>query len=162
MGSTKTVCIACIATLHFSGGPIGVTFASTNCKIFAFLKPLWLLIVWSSIWDDILYLTLDKNRENAMIAVGQKSTSPRPIVQILKQLSKIILKTMEMMKSYFVSFAVVTSRQNKVAASKKGIVTKHIAKWVVLGFLAILGGPKWHFGCPNQNSKTTFQHKYPP
>ena len=40
MGSRKTVCIACIATLHFSGGPIGVTFASTNCKIFAFLKPL--------------------------------------------------------------------------------------------------------------------------
>ena len=66
-----------------------------------------------------------------MIAVGQKSTSPRPIVQILKQLSKIILKTMEMMKS---SFAAVTSRQNKVAASKKGIVTKHIAKWVVLVF----------------------------
>ena len=94
-----------------------------------------------------------------MIDVGQKSTSPRPIVQILKQLSKIILKTMEMMKS---SFAAVTSRQNKVAASKKGIVTKHIAKWVVLGFLAILGGPKWHFGCRNQNSKTTFQHKYPP
>ena len=50
---------------------------------------------------------------------------------------------MEMMKS---SFAAVTSRQNKVAASKKGIVTKHIAKWVVLGFLAILGEPKWHFG----------------
>ena len=69
---------------------------------------------------------------------------------------------MEMMKSYFVSFAVVTSRQNKVAASKKGIVTKHIAKWVVLGFLAILGGLKWHFGCPNQNTKTIFQHKYPP
>ena len=45
MGSRKTVCIACIATLHFSGGPIGVTFAGTNCKIFAFLKPLWLLIV---------------------------------------------------------------------------------------------------------------------
>ena len=66
---------------------------------------------------------------------------------------------MEMMKS---SFAAVTSRQNKVAASKKGIVTKHIAKWVVLGFLAILGEPKWHFGCLNQNSKTTFQHKYPP
>ena len=21
---------------------------------------------------------------------------------------------------------------------------------------------KWHFGCPNQNSKTIFQHKYPP
>ena len=62
-----------------------------------------------------------------MIAVGQKSTSPRPIVQILKQLSKKILKTMEMMKSSFVSFAAVTSRQNKVAASKKGIVTKHIA-----------------------------------
>ena len=94
-----------------------------------------------------------------MIAVGQKSTSPRPIVQILKQLSKIILKTMEMMKS---SFAAVTSRQNKVAASKKGIVTKHIAKWVVLGFLAILGEPKWHFGCLNQNSKTTFQQKCPP
>ena len=159
MGSRKTVCIACIATLHFSGRPIGVTFTNIICKIFAFLKPLWLLIVWSSIWDDIFYLTLDKNRENAMIAVGQKSTSPRPIVQILKQLSKIILKTMEMMKS---SFAAVTSRQNKVAASKKGIVTKHIAKWVVLGFLAILGGPKWHFGCRNQNSKTTFQHKYPP
>ena len=21
---------------------------------------------------------------------------------------------------------------------------------------------KWHFGCPNQNSKTTFQYKHPP
>ena len=62
-----------------------------------------------------------------MIAVGQKSTSPRPIVQILKQLSKIILKTMEMMKSSFVSFSALTSRQNKVAASTKGIVTKNIA-----------------------------------
>ena len=145
MGSIKTVCIACIATLHFSGGPIGVTYASTNFKIFAFLKPLWLLIVWSSIWDDILYLTLDKNRENAMIAVGQKSTSPRPIVQILKQLSKIILKTLEMIKSYF---AAVTSRQNKVAASKKGIVTKHIAKWVVLGVFGYFGGTKMALRVP--------------
>ena len=24
------------------------------------------------------------------------------------------------------------------------------------------GHRKWHFGCPNQNSKTTFQYKYPP
>ena len=24
------------------------------------------------------------------------------------------------------------------------------------------GYRKWHLGCPNQNSKTTFQHKYPP
>ena len=26
----------------------------------------------------------------------------------------------------------------------------------------ILGTPKWHFGCLNQNSETTFQHKLPP
>ena len=83
-----------------------------------------------------------------MIAVGQKSTSPRPIVQILKQLSKIILKTMEMMKSSFVSFAAVTSRQNKVAASKKGIVTKHIAKWVVLGVFGYFGGTKMALQVP--------------
>ena len=31
--------------------------------------------------------------------------------------------------------------------------------WV---FLAILGYQKWHFECPNKNSKTTFQYKYPP
>ena len=24
------------------------------------------------------------------------------------------------------------------------------------------GYRKWHLGCPNQNSKTTFQYKYPP
>jgi len=24
------------------------------------------------------------------------------------------------------------------------------------------GYQKWHLGCPNQNSKTTFQYKYPP
>ena len=28
--------------------------------------------------------------------------------------------------------------------------------------LAILGYQKWHFGCPNQKSKTTFQHKLAP
>ena len=32
-------------------------------------------------------------------------------------------------------------------------------KWPVFG---VLGSQKWHFGCPNQNSKTTFQYKYPP
>ena len=69
---------------------------------------------------------------------------------------------MEMMKSSFVSFAAVTSRQNKVAASKKGIVTKHIAKWVVLGVFGYFGGTKMALRCPNQNSKTIFQHKYPP
>ena len=29
-------------------------------------------------------------------------------------------------------------------------------------FWLFLGYRKWHFGCPNQNSKTTFQYKYPP
>ena len=33
-------------------------------------------------------------------------------------------------------------------------------KWVILGVLG--GTKKWHLGCPNQNSKTTFQYKYPP
>ena len=100
------------------------------------------------VWDDIWYLNLDRNRENAIAAIGQKSTSPRPIVQILKQLSKIILKTMEMMKSYFVSFAAVTSKQNKFAASKKGILTKHIAKWVVLGVFGYFGDTKMALRVP--------------
>ena len=39
---------------------------------------------------------------------------------------KMILKIMKMMRSSFVSFAAVTSRQNKVAASTKRIATKHI------------------------------------
>ena len=38
----------------------------------------------------------------------------------------MILKIMHMMKSSFVSSVAVTSRQNKVAASIKGFVTKHI------------------------------------
>ena len=29
-------------------------------------------------------------------------------------------------------------------------------------FSMFWGYRKWHFGCPNQNSKTTFQYKYPP
>ena len=29
-------------------------------------------------------------------------------------------------------------------------------------FLLFWGYRKWHFGCPNQNSETTFQYKYPP
>ena len=29
-------------------------------------------------------------------------------------------------------------------------------------FWIFKGHRKWHFGCPNQNSKTTFQYKYPP
>ena len=29
-------------------------------------------------------------------------------------------------------------------------------------FWRFWGYRKWHFGCPNQNSKTTFQYKYPP
>ena len=29
-------------------------------------------------------------------------------------------------------------------------------------FRLFWGYQKWPFGCPNQNSKTTFQHKYPP
>ena len=28
-------------------------------------------------------------------------------------------------------------------------------------FWLFWGYQKWHFGCPNQNSKTTFQYKYP-
>ena len=52
---------------------------------------------------------------------------------------------MEMMKS---SFAAVTSRQNKVAASKKGIVTKHIAKWVVLGVFGYFEGTKMALRVP--------------
>ena len=45
-------------------------------------------------------------------------------------------------EKFFCFFAAVTSRQNKVAASKKGIVTKHIAKWVVLGVFGYFGGTK--------------------
>ena len=29
-------------------------------------------------------------------------------------------------------------------------------------FWLFWGYQNWHFGCPNQNSKTTFQYKYPP
>ena len=29
-------------------------------------------------------------------------------------------------------------------------------------FCLFWGYRKWHFGCPTQNSKTTFQYKYPP
>ena len=32
-----------------------------------------------------------------------------------------------------------------------------------MGHFGCFGGyQKWHLGCPNQNSKTTFQYKYPP
>ena len=47
---------------------------------------------------------------------------------------------MEMMKSSFVSFVTVTS--------KKGIVTKHIAKWVVLGVFGYFGGTKMALRVP--------------
>ena len=39
MGSRKTACTAYAATLHFSGGQIGVTLANIICKIFPLLKP---------------------------------------------------------------------------------------------------------------------------
>ena len=55
---------------------------------------------------------MDKNRENAINAIGRKSTTQRPITQILKKLLKMILKIMQRMKSSFISSAAVTSRQS--------------------------------------------------
>ena len=43
-----------------------------------------------------------------------------------------------------------------------GKETKKI-KWPKMTHFGRFGGyQKWHLGCPNQNSKTTFQYKYPP
>ena len=69
---------------------------------------------------------------------------------------------MEKMKSYFVSFAVVTSRQNKVAASKKGIVTKHIAKWVVLCFWLFWGDQNGTSGARIKILRPLFNTNTPP
>ena len=36
---------------------------------------------------------------------------------------------------------------------------EHSFRCPFASILAILGYQKWHFGCPNQNSKTSFQYK---
>ena len=106
---------------------MGVTFANIICRIFALLIQHWLWIVAVNAFGMTLDISLWLKIVKMPYCVWPEEHKPtRPIVQILKHLLKMILKIMEMMKRSFVSFAAVTSRQNKVAASTKGIVTKHI------------------------------------
>ena len=55
-------------------------------------------------------------------------------------------------KSYTFPKKYPPSRENDQNSPKS-------TKWLKITFW---GSRKWHTGCPNQNSKTTFQYKHPP
>ena len=98
---------------------MGVTFANIICRIFALLKQHWLWIVavnaFGMTLDISLWLTIVK-MPYCVWPEEHKPTTNSPNLETF----------IEMMKRSFVSFAAMTSRQNKVAASTKGIVTEHI------------------------------------
>ena len=75
------------------------------------------------------------------------------------------------------SYCVVTSDSLSSSLQIDENIISHDFKQKIVTWSAIFGTPKiaknthfgcfwghrkWHLGCPNQNSKTTFQYKYPP
>ena len=64
--------------------------------------------------------------------------------------------------SIFVAGGRTSSFVNKDDNQAAAINGTHRVMFLKTNFWLFWGYQKWHFRCPNQNSKTTFQYKYPP